>query len=49
MLSPIQEKYKEIIKSQELQDILNQGRETASTYAYRKMLKCKRKIGLGRK
>jgi tryptophanyl-tRNA synthetase len=49
MLSPIQEKYKEIIKSQELQDILNQGRETASTYAYKKMLKCKRKIGLGRK
>lgn len=49
LLTPIQEKYKKIVKSQELQDILNSGRETASNYAFKKMRKCKRKIGLGRK
>ena len=48
-LIPIQEKYQQIVKSQELQDILNQGREIASNYAFKKMRKCKRKIGLGRK
>ena len=49
VLSPIQENYQRLVKSQELQDILNRGRETASTYAFKKMRKCKRKIGLGRK
>lgn len=49
MLRPIQEKYQEIIKSQALQDILDSGRDTASNYAFKKMRKCKRKIGLGRK
>jgi len=49
LLVPIQENYQEIVKSQELQDILNSGRETALNYAFKKMRKCKRKIGLGRK
>ncbi|MDT8337215.1 MAG: tryptophan--tRNA ligase [Candidatus Izemoplasmatales bacterium] len=48
-LIPIQNRYSELIKSQELQDILNQGRDTASDYAFKKMRKCKKKIGLGRK
>ncbi|MCK5731667.1 MAG: tryptophan--tRNA ligase [Tenericutes bacterium] len=48
-LSPIQENYRQLVKSQELQDILDRGRETASNYAFKKMRKCKRKIGLGRK
>lgn len=46
---PIQNRYHELIKSQELQDILDNGREIAADYAYKKMRKCKRKIGLGRK
>lgn len=49
VLIPIQEKYKQLIKSQELQDILDKGRNTASDYAFKKMRKCKRKVGLGRK
>lgn len=49
VLIPIQERYQEIVKSQELQNILDQGRDTASDYAFKKMRKCKRKIGLGRK
>ncbi len=48
-LLPIQEKYNKIVKSQELQETLNQGREIASNYAFKKMRKCKRKVGLGRK
>lgn len=48
-LIPIQNRYLELIKSQELQDILDQGRDTASDYAFKKMRKCKKKIGLGRK
>jgi len=48
-LLPIQEEYNKIVKSQELQDILNEGRDTAGEYAFKKMRKCKRKIGLGRK
>ena len=49
VLQPIQEKYNKIVKSNELQDILNNGREIATNYAFKKMLKCKRKVGLGRK
>ncbi len=49
LLVPIQEKYNEIIKSQELQDLLDRGRDIASDYAFKKMRKCKKKIGLGRK
>ncbi len=49
VLLPIQEKHQALIKSQELQDLLDQGRERASDYAFKKMRKCKKKIGLGRK
>ncbi|HKL47140.1 MAG TPA: tryptophan--tRNA ligase [Candidatus Izemoplasmatales bacterium] len=49
VLVPIQEKYKILIKSNKLQDILNKGRETAGKYAFKKMRKGKRKVGLGRK
>ncbi len=49
ILIPIQEEYHRIIKSKELQDILDKGRDIASEYAFKKMRKCKRKIGLGRK
>jgi tryptophanyl-tRNA synthetase len=49
VLIPIQERYNQLVKSQELQDILDKGRETASDYAFKKMRKCKKKIGLGRK
>ena len=49
VLEPIQDKYKNLVKSQELQDILNNGRQIASDYAFKKMRKCKRKVGLGRK
>jgi len=38
-----------LIKSQELQDILDSGLAIASDYAFKKMRKCKKKIGLGRK
>jgi len=48
-LIPIQEKYNELIKSQELQDLLDRGRDIASDFAFKKMRKCKKKIGLGRK
>ncbi|XFA99804.1 tryptophan--tRNA ligase [Candidatus Izemoplasma sp. B36] len=49
VLQPIQEKYNAIVKSSELQEILNNGREIATNYAFKKMRKCKRKVGLGRK
>lgn len=48
VLLPIQEKYKSLIKSKKLQDLLDQGREKAGQYAFKKMRKCKRKVGLGR-
>ncbi|MFA7076761.1 MAG: tryptophan--tRNA ligase [Candidatus Izemoplasmatales bacterium] len=46
---PIQNRYNELVKSQELQDILDKGNKIASDYAFKKMRKCKKKIGLGRK
>ena len=49
VLIPIQEKYQALIKSDKLQELLNQGREKAGSYAFKKMRKCKRKVGLGRK
>jgi len=49
VLIPIQERYHEIIKSDKLQNILNHGRDKANDYAFKKMRKCKRKVGLGRK
>lgn len=48
-LTPIQERYQAIVKSDQLQQILDQGREIAGDYAFKKMRKCKRKVGLGRK
>ncbi|QLY39445.1 tryptophan--tRNA ligase [Hujiaoplasma nucleasis] len=49
VLKPIQEKYQALIKSDKLQEILDKGRDTANQYAFKKMRKCKQKIGLGRK
>ncbi|MBN2541050.1 MAG: tryptophan--tRNA ligase [Bacilli bacterium] len=49
VLKPIHDAYQTIVKSQELQDILDHGRDIASDYAFKKMRKCKRKIGVGRK
>jgi len=48
-LIPIQEKYQQLVKSDRLQELLNLGREKASAYAFKKMRKCKQKVGLGRK
>ncbi|MDY0023473.1 MAG: tryptophan--tRNA ligase [Candidatus Izemoplasmatales bacterium] len=48
-LLPIQERYLDLVKSQELQDILDKGKEIAGDYAFKKMRKAKKKIGLGRK
>jgi len=48
-LLPIQERYLDLVKSQELQDILDKGKEIAGEYAFKKMRKSKKKIGLGRK
>lgn len=45
----IQEKYNEIIKSKELDEILDHGREVASKIAYKKIMKANHKLGLGRK
>ena len=47
-LKPIQEKYNEIIKSKELDEILNNGRDYASYKASKMISKVKRKMGLGR-
>ncbi len=49
LLIPIQEKYKVIVNSSKLQEILDRGRDIASQYAFKKMRKCKQKVGLGRK
>ncbi|HHT98499.1 MAG TPA: tryptophan--tRNA ligase [Acholeplasma sp.] len=47
-LKPIQEKFNEILKSKELDEILDKGREKASYIARRKMSKVYKRIGLGR-
>lgn len=44
----VQDKYNTIIKSKELDELLDRGREQASFIARRKMAKVYRKIGLGR-
>lgn len=46
---PIQEKYKELINSKELDDILDQGRDYACRLAVRKIEKVYQRVGLGRK
>ena len=48
-LSPIQNKYNEIINSKELDDILDKGRDHAKLIAKRKIDKVYHKVGLGRK
>lgn len=45
----IQARYNEIIKSNELDEILDSGREVASKIAYKKIMKANHKLGLGRK
>ncbi len=49
VLLPFQERYAKIIASPQLDQMLDQGRETAQKYAYRKVEKCKYKLGLSRK
>ena len=48
-IKPIQEKYNEIIKSKELDTILDEGRDNAKRIARRKLSKVYDRIGLGRK
>ncbi len=48
-IKPIQEKYQKIINSNELDEILNEGRDYARRYAEKKIRKVYQKIGLGRK
>lgn len=48
-LEPIQQKYKEILNSTYLDDVLNEGRDYATALAMRKISKVYQKIGLGRK
>lgn len=47
-LLPIQEKYKSLISSKIIDDILNEGREAAQIIAQRKIKKIYNKVGLGR-
>lgn len=49
MIKPIQEKYNEILNSTYLDEILDNGREYASSLAYKKIRKVYNKVGLGRK
>ena len=48
-LEPIQKRYKEILESGEIDDILDKGGAAANRLAMRKIAKVKNKIGLGRK
>ena len=47
-LSPIQERYEELIDSQALDDILTEGAEKAANVANKTLQKAKRKMGLMR-
>jgi tryptophanyl-tRNA synthetase len=49
LLSSIQEKYNTLLKSKELDTILDQGRDYANYLANRKINKVYNKVGLGRK
>lgn len=49
LLENIQKKYNEIINSQELDQILDEGRDYANYLANKKISKVKNKVGLGRK
>jgi len=48
-LEPIQKRFKEILESGEIDDILDRGRDEAMKLATKKLAKVKHKIGLGRK
>ena len=48
-LKPIQERYYEILKSKELDEVLTEGAEKASYLARKTLSKMKRKMGIGRK
>lgn len=48
-LEPIQQRYKQLVDSSELDEILDQGAEKASLVANKTMKKAERAIGLGRK
>ena len=48
-IKPIQDRYNELIKSKELDEILNNGRDRAFMVAKRKLDKIRNKIGIGRK
>ena len=47
-LEDIQKKYNDVLKSGELDRILDEGRDAAKAIAYKKIAKVKRKVGLGR-
>lgn len=48
-LKPIQDRYNEIINSEQLDDILDLGRDKANVVASKTLAKAKRAMGLGRK
>ncbi len=48
-ITPIQEKFNLLINSNELDDILDEGRDYASKIAYKKVMKVYQKIGLTRR
>ena len=48
-IGEIQKRYQIIVSSNQLDDYLDQGRQIAERIAYKKLEKCKQKIGLGRK
>ncbi len=48
-IMPVQRRFQEIFAGKELDGILDHGRELAGSVAFRKLEKCKQKIGLGRK
>lgn len=47
-IAPIQERYNQILNSNELNEVLDKGREDAKRLAFKKMRKVYRKIGIGR-
>ena len=48
-LKPIQKRYHQLLNSNELDEILDQGRDAANKIAYKKIMKLNDRIGLGRK
>lgn len=48
-ISVIQDKYKSVVNSKELDEILDAGREKAGKIAFKKIMKANYKLGLGRK